>query len=92
MRTAIAICEILVRRLLRQKRDLKQEGTPPNEFVFTDEYFYVAAKAYRRKCHIEFFSSAENVTISRLQQLPSQVLVPFRGGWAVMIQPGRGQL
>ncbi len=54
--------KILVRRLLRRKRDLRHEGASPNELVFTDEHFRVAAKAYRRKCNIRFFSADANVT------------------------------
>ncbi len=63
MRTAMAMCKIPVRCLLRRKRDLQQESAPLNELVFTDEHFYVAAKAYRRKCNIRIFNSDENVTM-----------------------------
>lgn len=50
---------VLVRRLLRRKRDFSdQADTRPNELVYTDGILTISAESITRKCHVRFYSEA----------------------------------
>ena len=51
---------LLVRRLLRRKRDFpNEEKARPNELVYTDDIFALPPNKMERKCHIRFYAEAE---------------------------------
>ena len=51
---------LLVRRLLRRKRDFPNEGKArPNELVYTDDIFALPPNKTERRCHIRFYLEAE---------------------------------
>ncbi|TKA71985.1 hypothetical protein B0A49_07369, partial [Cryomyces minteri] len=51
--------QVVVRRLKRAARDLKDERARPNELVWTNQTYSIHAIDVERKCHVRFYSKED---------------------------------